>query len=226
MEPLWLNRCKGIRTLVRKLALTTDTTGGVSPIYPLRSENGAMLILLPPSEGKNQTPHGPAPAISVYSGVLYKALDYPTLSASAKARCEKSVVIISAKYGAISPSDRIEFYKEKINNAAMRPVVEKKLAPYKKDLIIDCRSSTYQGVWAAPLESTVAIRVSTVIDGVRTVVTHMSKKTRGEVTRMLLTNRSIAKSPEDIYAIVSETYPCALTPPTDSQPWILEVIAI
>ena len=148
-----------------------------------------MLILLPPSEGKNQTPHGPAPAISVYSGVLYKALDYPTLSASAKARCEKSVVIISAKYGAISPSDRIEFYKEKINNAAMRPVVEKKLAPYKKYLIIDCRSSTYQGVWAAPLESTVAIRVSTVIDGVRTVVTHMSKKTRGEVTRMLLTNR-------------------------------------
>lgn len=185
-----------------------------------------MLILLPPSEGKNQTPHGPAPAISVYSGVLYEALDHPSLSASAKARCEKSVVIISAKYGAVSPSDRIEFYKEKINNRAMRPIVENKLVPYKKNLIIDCRSSTYQGVWAGPLETTVTIRVTTVVDGVRTVVTHMSKKTRGEVTRMLLTNRSTAKSPEDVYAIVSETYPCALTPPTDSEPWILEVIAI
>ena len=185
-----------------------------------------MLILLPPSEGKNPTPNGALPAIAVYNGVLYKALDYPTLSASAKARCEKSVVIISAKYGALAPSDRIEFYKEKINNAVMRPVVEKKLAGYKKDLIVDCRSSTYQSVWNAPCDVTVAIRASTVVDGERKVITHMSKKTRGEVTRALLTSRSIPKTPEDIYAIVSEKYPCALTPPTDGQPWVLEVIAV
>jgi cytoplasmic iron level regulating protein YaaA (DUF328/UPF0246 family) len=225
-----LNRYKGIRTPVRKLAPPTDNKDGVSLYLPLPSakseQNEPMLILLPPSEGKNQTPNGPSPAIGVYSGVLYKALDYPTLSPSAKLRCDKSVVIISAKYGAVSPRDLIEFYKEKIDNAAMRPIVEAKLKPYAKDLIIDCRSSTYQGVWAAPLDMTVAIRVSTVVDGVRKVVTHMSKKTRGEVARMLLANRSVAKSPEDIYAIVSETYPCALTPPTDSQPWILEVIAI
>jgi cytoplasmic iron level regulating protein YaaA (DUF328/UPF0246 family) len=185
-----------------------------------------MLILLPPSEGKRETPNGPMPAIAVYSGVLYKALDYPSLSASAKLRCDKSVVIISAKYGALAPGDRIESYKEKINTSAMRPVVERKLAAYPNNLIIDCRSSTYQGVWQGPLDKTVAIRVSTVVDGVRKIVTHMSKKTRGEVARMLLVNRSLAKSPEDVYAIVSETYPCALTPPTDTDPWILEVIAI
>lgn len=164
--------------------------------------------------------------MAVYSGVLYKALDYQTLSPSAKARCEKSVVIISAKYGAVAPTDRIEFYKEKINNAVMRPVVEKKLAGYKKDLIVDCRSSTFQAVWNAPCDVTVAIRASTVVDGVRKVITHMSKKTRGEVTRALLTSRSTPKTPEDIYAIVSEKHPCALTPPTDGQPWVLEVIAV
>jgi cytoplasmic iron level regulating protein YaaA (DUF328/UPF0246 family) len=185
-----------------------------------------MLILLPPSEGKNQTPKGPQPAMSVYSGVLYKALDYQSLSASAKARCEKSVVIISAKYGALSPSDRIEFYKEKINSVAMRPIVEKKLAGYKHDLIVDCRSSTYQAVWNAPADVTVSIRASTVVDGERKVITHMSKKTRGEVTRTLLVSRSIPKTPEDIYAIVSEKYPCALTPPQDGDPWVLEVIAV
>jgi uncharacterized protein len=54
----------------------------------------------------------------------------------------------------------------------------------------------------------------------------MSKKTRGEVARALLTSRSIPKTPEDIYAIVSEKYPCALTPPTGDQPWVLEVIAV
>jgi cytoplasmic iron level regulating protein YaaA (DUF328/UPF0246 family) len=185
-----------------------------------------MLILLPPSEGKNQTLKGPQPAMAVYSGVLYKALDYQSLSVSAKARCEKSVVIISAKYGALSPSDRIEFYKEKINSVAMRPIVEKKLAGYKKDLIIDCRSSTYQAVWSAPVDVTVAIRASTVVDGERKVITHMSKKTRGEVTRALLVSRSIPKTPEDIYAIISEKYPCALTPPHDGDPWVLEVIAV
>jgi hypothetical protein len=230
MEPLWLNRCKGIRTPVRKLAPPTDIYGGVSHLFcpeeASNAQNGAVLILLPPSEGKNRTPHGPAPAISVYSGVLYKALDYPTLSVSAKARCEKSVVIISAKYGALSPSDRIEFYKEKINSAAMRPIVEKKLAGYKHDLIVDCRSSTYQAVWHAPEDVTVAIRASTVVDGERKVITHMSKKTRGEVTRALLVSRSIPKTPEDIYAIISEKYPCALTPPKDGEPWVLEVIAV
>jgi hypothetical protein len=54
----------------------------------------------------------------------------------------------------------------------------------------------------------------------------MSKKTRGEVARMLLANRSVAKSPEDIYAIISEKFPCALTPPQGGDPWILEVIAV
>ena len=189
-------------------------------------QNGAMLILLPPSESKIPTPNGAMPAIAVYNGVLYKALDYQKLSASAKARCEKSVVIISARYGALSPSDRIEFYKEKIDNSLMRPVVAKKLASYKHDLIIDCRSSTYQSVWTAPPDITVAIRASTVIDGERKVITHMSKKTRGEVARALLSSRSIAKTPEEVYAIVSEMYPCALTPPDGAEPWVLEVIAV
>ncbi len=164
--------------------------------------------------------------MAVYNGVLYKALDYPSLSASAKARCEKSVVIISAKYGALSPSDRIEFYKEKIDSAAIRPIVEEKLAGYKQDLIVDCRSSTYQAVWSAPEDVTVAIRASTVVNGERKVITHMSKRTRGEVTRALLVTRSIPKTPENIYAIISEKFPCALTPPTDGHPWVLEVIAV
>jgi cytoplasmic iron level regulating protein YaaA (DUF328/UPF0246 family) len=182
-----------------------------------------MLILLPPSEGKNQTPKGPQPAMAVYSGVLYKALDYPTLSASAKARCEKSVVIISAKYGALSPSDRIEFYKEKINSVAMRPIVEKKLAGYKKDLIVDCRSSTYQAVWSAPTDVTVAIRASTVVDGERKVITHMSKKTRGEVTHHILKTTNIPNNPFELKAIVSQQFECELLEGSKKKPWILEV---
>ena len=106
-----------------------------------------MLILLPPSEGKNQ-PAGKtklnlskltfadhlldvrtrlvtkslaaavaAKAIDVYSGVLYQALDWGSLSATAKARGEKSLLIVSAIFGVLRPSDVIPNYKAKIKGA-------------------------------------------------------------------------------------------------------------
>ena len=184
-----------------------------------------MLILLPPSEKKAQTDK-PTQAMSVYAGVLYQALDWASLSPAAKKRGELSVAIISAKYGVVRPSQRIESYKEKIDNKAMSAQVAAILDPIKTGLIIDCRSSTYKTVWRSPVEITVEVRVSTVVDGVRTVVTHMSKKTRGEITRWLLQSRSIPKTPEDLYAIVSEKYPCALTPSDGVEPWVLEVIAV
>ena len=184
-----------------------------------------MLILLPPSEKKLETSK-PTPALSVYTGVLYQALDWASLSPAAKKRGEASVAIISAKYGVVRPSDRIESYKEKIDNKKMKVVVAAKLNPIKTPLIVDCRSSTYKTVWRAPINITVEIRISTVVDGVRTVITHMSKKTRGEITRWLLQSRSMPKTPEDLYAIVSEKYPCALTPSDGVEPWVLEVIAV
>ncbi len=184
-----------------------------------------MLILLPPSEKKVATTR-PTPAMGVYTGVLYQALEWSSLTAAAKKRGESCLAIISAKYGLVRPLDRIESYKAKIDNKAMAPIVDQALAGIKTPLIIDCRSSTYKTVWRAPVEITVDIKVSTVVDGVRTVVTHMSKKTRGEITRWLLQSRSMAKTPEDLYAIVSEKYPCALTPSDGVVPWVLEVIAV
>jgi cytoplasmic iron level regulating protein YaaA (DUF328/UPF0246 family) len=188
-------------------------------------QTAAVLILLPPSEKKAETER-PQPAISVYQGVLYQALGWSTLTPAARKRGESAIAIISAKYGALRPGDRIESYKEKINNKAIGPVVSEVLDAIKTNLIVDCRSSTYKSAWKAPHDITVEVRVSTVVDGVRTVVTHMSKKTRGEITRWLLQSRSVPKNPEDLYAIVSEKYPCALTPPDETHPWVLEVIAV
>ena len=108
----------------------------------------------------------------------------------------------------------------------MRDRVAAVLDPIKSPLIIDCRSSTYKPVWRSPVEKTVEVQISTVVNGERKVVTHMSKKTRGKIARLLLQSRSIAKTPEDLYAIVSEKYPCALTPSDGDSPWVLEVIAV
>jgi cytoplasmic iron level regulating protein YaaA (DUF328/UPF0246 family) len=181
-----------------------------------------VLILLPPSEKKKETT-SPTPAISVYSGVLYQALDWPSLSASAKKRASSTVVIISAKYGAITPDTRIETYKEKINNKVMAAPVAKVLDVIKTDLIIDCRSSTYKSVWGAPTDITVEIKVSTVVNGVRTVVTHMSKKSRGEVTRYLLQSTVVPQTPQQLHAIVSQAFTCNLIEATSKEPWVLEV---
>jgi cytoplasmic iron level regulating protein YaaA (DUF328/UPF0246 family) len=220
MEPLWLCRDNFIRTTVRKLAGRADKA-----FRRVAWQDAQVLILLPPSEKKNATSK-PTPAINVYTGVLYQALDWASLSAAARKRAASAVVIISAKYGAVRPSQLIESYKEKIDNKAMREPVAQVLDAIKAELIVDCRSSTYKTVWHSPIEKTVEVRVSTVVDGVRTVVTHMSKKTRGEITRWLLQSRSVPKTPEDLYAIVSEKYPCALTPTDGHEPWILEVIAV
>jgi cytoplasmic iron level regulating protein YaaA (DUF328/UPF0246 family) len=184
-----------------------------------------VLILLPPSEKKTETTK-PTPAMAVYSGVLYQALGWSSLSPAAKKRGESALAVISAKYGVVRPSQKIENYKEKINNKTMAETVAAALDPIKTPLIVDCRSSTYKTVWKSPVDITVEIRVSTVVDGVRTVITHMSKKIRGEITRWLLQSRSIPKTPEDLYAIVSEKYPCALTPSNGVEPWVLEVIAV
>ena len=137
-----------------------------------------MLILLPPSEKKAQNPDL---AMELYIGVLYTALGWATLTKAAQLRAQKSIVIISAKYGVVRPLDHIAPYKAKINNAAMRGPISNELDAISAELIIDCRSSTYQGVWTPPTVNTVEIKVFSKIDGSKKVITHMSKRTRGEV---------------------------------------------
>jgi cytoplasmic iron level regulating protein YaaA (DUF328/UPF0246 family) len=183
-----------------------------------------VLILLPPSEKKATTPVA-APAIKVYIGVLYEALSWATLSKAAQKKGEGALVIISAKYGAIGPLEKIKSYKAKIENSKMKAQVAEFLDPRREELIIDCRSSTYQGVWGAPNKNCIEIRVFQNINGAKRVITHMSKKTRGEVVRLLLVNKSTPKTPRDVRDIVNLHYSCALIQWDSFNPWILEVIA-
>jgi uncharacterized protein len=179
-----------------------------------------VLILLPPSEKKSPTP---GPAIQVYTGVLYAALGWSTLTKAQQKLGQSCIAIISAKYGAVRPMDLIEPYKEKINNELMRPIVGATLNSISTELIIDCRSSTYQTVWPAPIEKTIEIKVFTTVDGHKKVITHMSKKTRGEVTRHILLTGQEIKTPKQLQEIVSQEFECILIEPTEKEPWALEV---
>ena len=179
-----------------------------------------VLILLPPSEKKSPTPGS---AIEVYTGVLYGALGWDSLNKAAQKLGQSSIAIISAKYGALRPLDPIEPYKEKIDNERMRPIVAATLNSISTELFIDCRSSTYQTVWPSPIEKTVEIKVFTKVDGEKKVITHMSKKTRGEVTRHILLIGKEIRTPEQLQEIVSQEFTCFLIESTDTEPWVLEV---
>ncbi len=213
-----------------------------------------MLILLPPSEGKNQ-PAGKAQlnlsklafadqllevrsrlvskslatspcakAIDVYSGVLYQALDWNSLSATAKARGEKSVLIVSAIFGVLRPSDLIPNYKAKIKSSDWKAALKPALDNLAADLIIDCRSSTYAGVWQAPADITVAVRVFKKEKGKISVITHLSKKYRGELTRVLLKSGKTPKSPAELLAIAEKHFDCKLIKAKGNLPWYLDLI--
>jgi len=179
-----------------------------------------VLILLPPSEKKSATP---GPAIQVYTGVLYAALGWNTLTNPAQKLGQSCIAIISAKYAVVRPLDPIEPYKEKIKNKKMAAQVARALDGAESELIIDCRSSTYQTVWQSPVAITVEIKVFTKVDGVKKVITHMSKKTRGEVVRHILKSSKVPRNPQELEELVSQNFECELLEGKKKEPWILEV---
>jgi hypothetical protein len=179
-----------------------------------------VLILLPPSEKKSELP---GPAIEVYAGVLYAALGWDRLTKAQQKLGAQSIAIISAKYGVVRPLDPIEPYKEKIENKKMAAQVAQFLDGAESELIIDCRSSTYQTVWQSPVAITVEIKVFTKVDGEKKVITHMSKKTRGEVTHHILKCTKVPSNPHELDAIVSQNFECELIEAGKKEPWVLVV---
>ena len=214
LEPLWLYEIILSEHLFERYQAPLTRKARVAP------HTEPVLILLPPSEKKAADPGA---AIEVYTGVLYAALGWNTLSKAQQKLGQSCIVIISAKYGALRPHDPIEPYKEKIVNKEMAPKVASVLDALTPSLIIDCRSSTYQTVWQSPIEKTVEIKVFTTVEGQKKVITHMSKKTRGEVTRYLLQSAVVPQTPQQLYEILSQGFTCILIEATLKEPCVLEV---
>ncbi len=171
------------------------------------------------------------PALEVYTGVLYDALGWPTLSPSARRRAATRLVVVSALWGALRPRDRVPPYRLKMQadlglgalaqvwRPALAPVLEQAAA---KGLVVDCRSGDYAAAWAPSAEvagRTVAVRV--LQDG--RVVSHMAKHTRGEVARHLLETGADPARPQGLARALAERWTVRLTP-RPGRPWILDVV--
>lgn len=171
------------------------------------------------------------PASEVYTGVLYDALDLASMDASARRRANQWLVIISALHGAVRPKDRITAYRLSMDvnlpglgpvAAAWRPVLGDVLtAAAGREVVVDCRSSTYAVAWT-PTGEVASRWVQVRVPG----ASHMAKHTRGLVARHLCLAGQRARTPEKLAGIVGEAFDVALTPPArPGRPWVLDVTA-
>lgn len=141
-----------------------------------------------------------APAIDVYTGVLYESLDASSLTGRARQRLHDHVAIASALWGVVRPTDLIPAYRLSGGTSlpGLGPLSSAWRAPLATvwegtdGLVVDLRSSAYVGLGPLPrsvAERAATVRVLTERDGRRTVVSHNNKATKGRAVRALLQSR-------------------------------------
>ncbi|WP_147917041.1 YaaA family protein [Ruania zhangjianzhongii] len=158
-----------------------------------------------------------APAAKVYTGVLYAAADLAELTGTARRRANTSVRIVSALWGVLSPADKVPAYRLSMGTSLpgtgplarhwSRALGDQLTGPGRAtdtEVIIDCRSAAYLAAWKPPAGTPwLTVRVVAETDGVRTVVSHHAKHTRGLLTHHLLTRPG--SPPRTISAVVAAT---------------------
>lgn len=176
-----------------------------------------------------------APAHQVYSGVLFDALGYDSLTPAQRKKADASVLVVSALWGAIRFADRVPAYRLSMGIALpdvgrlasfWKPQLGEALAAETTgELLVDCRSSTYAAAWTPPPEQTVAVNVFTETAGVRKVVSHFAKHTRGELARHLLSRRGKApQTPAQLKKAAAEKWAAELVEGTARKPHTLNII--
>jgi cytoplasmic iron level regulating protein YaaA (DUF328/UPF0246 family) len=139
-----------------------------------------------------------APAHEVYTGVLYEHLGLGSLPGD-------RVLIASALWGFVRPSDRIPAYRLSMGSTLPRipslPALWRdplRRAVPDSGLIVDMRSGSYSAAWKPKTATVVGVRAFT--DG--KIVSHMVKATRGDVARILLSSGLVPSTPEDVASLV------------------------
>ncbi len=127
------------------------------------------------------------PAAELYTGVLFQALGLRDLPWD-------GVLIASALWGVVRPGDRIPAYRLEMS---ARPAGTGALTAYWREplraalpdrgLVLDLRSGAYAAAWEPRRATRLVVRAfSEAADGRRTVISHMVKRVRGDVARLVL----------------------------------------
>ena len=153
-----------------------------------------------------------APAGRVYTGVLYDALDLATLDATSKRRAQRSVVVVSALFGALRLDDRIPAYRLSgdsvlpglggLGRVWRDPMAAAMATAAGRGLVVDLRSGAYAALWKPTGDlagRTVAVRVLQQLpDGSRAVVSHFNKATKGRLVRQWMIDGAAPRDADDL----------------------------
>ena len=149
------------------------------------------------------------PAIDRYTGVLYDALDAPSLPAPARAWLGRNVLVHSAPFGPVGALDRIPAYRlgagiavpglESAKRMWAGPVTEA-LRAAAPAFVLDLRSESYVALGPIPQEVPSAyVRVTAQdADGVARALNHFNKHAKGALVRELATSRPRVSSREGL----------------------------
>ena len=178
-----------------------------------------------------------APAGEIYTGVLYDALDLPTLPKRSLTRASSDIAIASALFGLLRIDDPIPAYRLSGDTtlpgigklaSVWREVVPDAIAQAAgRGVVLDLRSSAYVALGPVPAElaeRTLMARVLQEKGGKRTIVSHHNKATKGRIVRALL-GQSRPRTVHDVAgALAAAGYRVDLAAPKKDGPWTVDVI--
>lgn len=141
------------------------------------------------------------PALERFTGVLYDALDAPSLPPEAR----RYLAVGDALFGLVRADDPIPHYRlsggTKLGGRTLKSrwgtaISDELRALAEDELVIDMRSGTYQQL--GKLKEAATVRVESVQeDGSRKVVSHFNKHYKGELARVLALHGSEVESIDD-----------------------------
>lgn len=173
------------------------TTLGLGPTQAHHVAANARLLTAPTTR-----------ADRIYTGVLYDALDLPSLEGAARRRATRWLGIMSSVFGVVRPHDAIPAYRLSgdtnlpgvgILSSFWRDHLDDVLSPAAgTGLVVDLRSGMYAGFWRPPSligPNVASVRVLHEVGKQRKVVSHFNKATKGRIVRDLLLDGSKPGSP-------------------------------
>lgn len=145
------------------------------------------------------------PAADVYTGVLYQHLGLASLTPAARRRAGELLHVASALWGVVAIGDRIPAYRLAMGDLPglarwWRPALTAALPA--DAFVVDLRSAAYAAAWKPPEGVRVEVKAFVERAGKRTPISHMAKAVRGEVARLVVSERRAPRSPQELAAVV------------------------
>lgn len=147
-------------------------------------------------------------AIERYAGVVYDAIDYPTLSEVAKQRVQERLFIQSALFGLLPATEQIPYYRfsasTKLPGLNLRELwidAHKAVWPRLTRPILDMRSKAYAEI--NPIPQNLESYSVDVFDQSGRALNHFNKKAKGLLVKSALENNleTIEQLPEIAKAV-------------------------